>query len=112
MEGDGCGTVIWLGLIAAVVWFAWLDDSAIRYEIQFDAEVVVEDRPRDCDFMTAPLGRKNCSYRKEVSVVLYSIGANEGEPIISYDEGETWYVNPGGPTSGKRVRVYWIRTES
>ena len=107
MDSDG---LIWLCVLGAIAWFAWLDDSKIRYKIQYDAEVTVDDKPRDCEFLTAPLGRKNCSYQKEVSIVRYSQDTQEGGPIISYDEGETWQWNPGGPTAGRQVHVYWVRT--
>jgi len=109
---DEIGTfVFWAVVIGAIVWFAWLDDSKLRYEIQYDAEIIVDDKPRDCEFLTAPMSRKNCSYQKEVSVALFSKDVATGEPIISYDEGETWQWNGSGLTSGRRVHLYWVRTE-
>ncbi len=110
---DGIGAfVFWAVVIGAIVWFGGLDDSKLRYEIQYDdAEVTVDDKPHDCEFLTAPMGRKNCSYQKEVSVALFSKDVATGEPIISYDEGETWQWNRGGYTNGGRVHIYWVRTE-
>ena len=112
MDDGGFGWLIWMCAIGAFVWFTWLDDSKLRYEIQYyDTEVIVEDMPPDCDFMTAPLGRKNCSFQKNVAIVLFSKDIQKGEPIISYDDGETWDWNRGGPTNGGRVHVFWVRTE-
>lgn len=108
---DGFGAIFWLCILGAIVWFAWLDDSKLRYEIQYDdAEVTAVEKPRDCDFLTAPLGRKNCSYKKEVSIARFSVSV-KGEPIVSYNEGETWHPNPFGPKSGARVEIYWVRTK-
>ena len=113
MDSEEFGTlVIWLCAIGVFVWFVWLDDSKLRYEVQYDAEVTIENKPHDCKFLTAPMGRKNCSYEKEVSIILFGKGVRTGEPIISYDEGETWRLNKGGPTDGGAVRVYWVRTEN
>ncbi len=109
MDEDGCGTFIWLGIVVAVVWFAWLDDSKIRYELQYDADVTKTAKPKDCDFLTAPLGKKNCSYEKLVVISHHSV-STKGEPIISYDEGENWYTNPFGPRKGVLVEISWLRT--
>ena len=95
-------------LIAAMVWFGWLRDSKLRYELQYDgADVYRDDKPKDCDFLTAPLGSKNCSYQKEVTVILSSKDPKTGEPIISYDNGKTWNPNPGGYTKDEYVYIRW-----
>ena len=111
MNAEGRGLLVFGCVIGALVWFLWLDDSKLRYEIQHQAEVTIDDKPHDCEFFTAPLGRKNCSYQKKISIVLYSRGAGDGSPIISYDEGETWRFNYGGPTEGARVNIHWVRTD-
>jgi len=111
MSNGGFGILLWLCVIGAFVWFAWLDDSEFRYEFQYkDAEVTFDDKPHDCEFLTAPLGRKNCSYEKEVSIVQFSRDIKTGAAIISYDGGVTWNGNRGGPMNGKRVHVYWVKT--
>ena len=109
MDEDWWAGLIWFCAISAFVWFVWLGDSKFRYEIQY-AEAVVDDKPHDCEFMTAPLGKKNCSYQKEVSIALFSRDTKKGEPIISFDEGKTWTRNLGGPTKGERVYVSWVKT--
>ena len=108
MDEPGCFIIFW-AMIAAFIWFTWLGDSELRYNVQYD-EVTYIDKPHDCDFLTAPLGIKNCSYEKNALLMLFSISI-KGEPIVSYDDGENWYRNEGGPTNGKGVRVYWVKTE-
>ena len=107
MAGDDSALVFWLCVLVVAAWFGWLDDSKLRYEMAYD-DVIYEDKPHDCDFITAPLGRKNCRYEKKVLIVYYSIGVN-GNPIISRDHGENWYVNKGGPTDGMSVYISWVR---
>ena len=112
MDDDDVGCLFWaLVIIAPIVWFGGLDDSEIRYEYQYEVDkVVIDDKPRDCDFLTAPLGKKNCSYQKELLFARFSKDKQAGRPIIPYDEGKTWTLNTGGPTSGEGVHVYWVRT--
>lgn len=43
-----------------------------RYAFEVGAEyddVMVTKRPRDCDFLTAPMGRKNCRYELRVMIL-------------------------------------------
>ena len=107
MDSDGFVGLFWMCVFAVFAWFAWVGDSKLRYEIQYN-DVSFTDKPHDCEFMTAPLGRKNCKYEKEVSVTLFAIGVS-GDPIISTDEGENWYKNKGGPTHGDRVFISWVK---
>ena len=96
-------------LFGGVFWFSWFGDSKLRYEL-FYSEAIVDDMPHDCEFLTAPLGYKNCSYDKVVSVTTYSADVQNGSPIISYNEGESWDWNPGGPTSGNTAYIRWNKT--
>ena len=50
MDDGGWGGFIFLCLIGAIVWFAWLVDSEFRYNVQYD-EVIYIDKPHDCDFL-------------------------------------------------------------
>jgi|ERR1017187_7140409 hypothetical protein len=49
-------------------WDRWTDKAwySVRYDAAF-ADITVEYRPVDCDFMHAPLGDKGCSYKKHVA---------------------------------------------
>jgi hypothetical protein len=43
-------------------WYSW------QYDVP-SSNVRVSPKPRDCDFITAPLGAKNCHYKPHVSVL-------------------------------------------
>ena len=89
MDSDGFVGLFWMCVFAVFAWFAWVGDSKLRYEMQYN-DVSFTNKPHDCDFMTAPLGMKNCSYEKKVSeTARFSISV-DGEPIISHDKGESW----------------------
>jgi hypothetical protein len=42
----------------------WYSSS---YNIEFKS-VTIEKRPRDCDFLFAPIGNKGCRYKKRTEV--------------------------------------------
>jgi hypothetical protein len=91
-------------------WFGWLDESELRFRLQYGDDVSVAAKPHDCDFFGAPLGNKYCSYEPHAQIVMYS--QDKGEAIISYDEGKTWAWNPGGPTENKRITfIDWIKQD-
>jgi hypothetical protein len=52
-------------------------------------DIFIEKKPADCDFMTAPIGNKGCSYERQVSTVRWA-KSDAGVQLRSYDEGETW----------------------
>jgi len=109
MSNNVFSDVIFFLVAIGGLWFGWFDDSKLRYEI-FYSEAIFDDMPHDCEFLTAPLGRKNCSYDKVVSVTTYSADVQNGSPIISYNEGESWDWNPGGPTNGNTAYIRWNKT--
>ena len=53
------------------------------------AAVTELPRPHDCDFLTAPLGSKNCSYKRRVTCTLTTV-SQYGQPLRSLDDGHTW----------------------
>jgi hypothetical protein len=64
-------------------------------------KVTVEKKPHDCEFSTAPLGEKNCHYDKIVTKIMWAT-STAGKPIVSDDDGKTWYEptwanEPGTP---------------
>jgi hypothetical protein len=108
-EAGGCLVLLlFVAVIGAFLWFilpdSWTDK--IRYSAEYSVEmsqVERHDPPTDCDFMTAPLGRKNCHYKKTVAAYnaqnlqvagddapRYSSDTNTHRPIVSYDNGKTW----------------------
>lgn len=110
MDDNDNEWIFWLISALLVLWFGWFDDSELRYKMKYGGEVTYYDTPHDCEFLTAPLGRKNCSYYREVEIIQYSQDKESGDPIISYDEGKTWQWNPGGATNGRKVEVRWGKT--
>jgi hypothetical protein len=64
MNQENDGFVVLISLIGAfVLWTQW--DSvwvlSARFKVN-EENVLVERKPRDCEFLTAPIGRKHCSY--------------------------------------------------
>lgn len=53
-------------------------------------KVIIEKKPHDCEFSAAPLGDKNCHYEKVMSKMMWST-STKGDPIVSEDDGKTWY---------------------
>lgn len=131
---EALGCLVGLGFLAAVGAIIWLilPDSwtdKIKYSAEYSVEmsqVERHDPPTDCDFMTAPLGRKNCHYKKTVAgynsqglqvagddAPRYSNDTNTQRPTVSFDNGKTWdwlpeeikTVNP----KVRKVAVDWVK---
>ncbi|HTC93864.1 MAG TPA: hypothetical protein VK699_10465 [Terriglobales bacterium] len=73
-KGDFTG-YFWIFLI---IWLlaswpgSWLDKWTDRlwYSVRYDCDfknVIVEKRPSDCDWFRAPIGDKDCQYKKAVN---------------------------------------------
>lgn len=103
--------------------FSWVD--TLWYSIEYgvaEVDVHTSARPYDCDFLTAPLGSKDCWYKKQVQVFnadgvlvagdnapTYKWDYKTGEPIVSYDGGKTWESAPISDLKPKSVVVYWTK---
>lgn len=131
-DGLGCFGLLLLG---AGVYFAFSNYSwsnSLWYSVQYGvgfSDVHTQAKPSDCDFISAPLGAKGCSYTAKVKVYnadgLLVAGENApkppklgsdtktGKPIISYDDGKSWDWYSGGATTlnltPKSVTVYWVK---
>ncbi len=58
-------------------------------------------RPHDCDFLSAPLGDKNCSYERRVTRTLVTV-SRYGQPLRSTDDGQSWqHFEPKQPLKGQ-----------
>jgi hypothetical protein len=102
--------VFWSVFGILFAWFGWLDESELRFRMQYRDEISLDVKPHDCDFFGAPLGNKYCYYEPHARIVMYS--TDNGKPIISYDEGKTWAWNPGGPTETRKITfIDWIRQD-
>lgn len=83
-----------------VVAFFWSDVwySKLAYELYYSVDSVhlaIDKKPHDCDFWKAPLGEKECHYKRVVGVTEVGISATTHVPVISYDRGKTWsYYTP------------------
>jgi hypothetical protein len=125
------GIVSTLSTVVIVIFFASLpsyswEDSlwySIRYGVEFSD--VQTDRPKDCDFMRAPLGDKSCKYTSHVQVFnadgelvagesapKYGSDTKTAKPIVSYDGGKNWGWYSGATVPNpkpKSVRVSWVK---
>jgi hypothetical protein len=106
-------------VVALVV--AWL---VVQYALQSPEEkyankygvkpeqVTIQKQPHDCEYETAPLGKKNCHYEQVVTTVLVTADIY-GKAIVSYDDGKTktWhFIDPANPVTPSVV-VTWNRIE-
>ena len=118
----------WGGVVIGV--FLWLTvgkdmwHSKFRYSIQYGVsygKITKAKEPRDCDWLSAPLGDKDCHYEVRMSKVLKA-NDTHGKPIVSYDGGATWIADgesdrpvypelPGGTTEVVSVFLNWERVE-
>ena len=103
-----------LGVLGPVAtWIAPGNKAAYFLRYAFEAnvsydQVFVADKPRDCDFFTAPMGNKLCHYETVVQTVRISTSTT-GQAIVSYDEGETWLLIDADYTVIPSVTVMWIK---
>jgi len=99
---DNTGVAIfWMVIIAVFIFWSDVWDSKLRYQLVYQVssnKVTKEKKPSDCDFMTAPLGRKNCHYNKVVVKRMWGKSSTTGSPVESWDDGKSWQTftpNPG-----------------
>jgi hypothetical protein len=90
-----------------------------RYSLEKDlnnAELSIQQRPHDCEFLTAPMGSKNCYYKMNVATTRVRLNATTGKQELSYDEGRTWSQPdlkywPAGWQFRPQITVSWDRVE-
>lgn len=87
-DASGCLSAIVLAIVG--VYFLWHSKwyYAMRYGISA-THVLIDPKPHDCDFMKAPMGDKECSYKRIVSTVEWA-KSQTNTPIVSFDGGKTW----------------------
>jgi hypothetical protein len=96
-------------VVAGVMFYVFSNDPwtnslwySVKYNVGFN-DVRTASRPRDCDFLSAPLGDKGCKYKAYLQVYnadgalvagddapIYGSDTKTGRPIISRDSGKTW----------------------
>jgi hypothetical protein len=117
MEGNSISVVI-TTLILIIAFFSvwdWVWDSKIRYAVQCSTStgnVMVEKQPQNCDIFFAPIGKKGCSYKKNVTVTKRANDVKTGRRIISHDGGKTWDWDDNDTVpQGVNVYVDWNKVE-
>ena len=120
------GVIVALGIFLLLAQWMLPDDWRLKYAFQYSVDserVTVEHKPHDCDWRSAPLGNKHCHYKAMITIRNSenqivggtSVGlatSTTGEPIISYDDGETWKINPAGNNlTPIGVNVFWRKVE-
>jgi hypothetical protein len=82
---------IWGSVFVAIAaWFYWFGPSvySIKYAVSAD-NIYVDQRPTDCDFWHAPLGKKGCHYQRVViarhAKEISEIHQGQSDPNKRYD---------------------------
>src|SRR5260370_4086128 len=123
MSDDIASAVVWL--LVAVGFFAWvfMPDSwtnaiwyGVKYKVSF-SDVHTSNKPSNCDWSYATLGKKGCYYKAVVSALNAAgdlVGGDgapkyskdkTGKSIISYDDGKTWKWSLFDATPDLRVET-------
>jgi hypothetical protein len=134
-DGSAIGCLVGLGILGTVGFFIWtlLPESWTdpwKYSVIYSTNsnsVHYTDRPKDCDFIHAPLGDKGCHYKKVVygyniagvfvagdDAPIYSSDVQTGRPVISYDNRKTWQFLPEGTridTHVDKVEIDWVKVK-
>jgi hypothetical protein len=92
MKDSAVGLLVWVAIIAAVIYWGDIWNSKWRYSLFRTADlnrITILKEPHDCDFMRAPIGSKGCHCEKSVTVTKWAT-STKGSPIVSYDDGKNW----------------------
>jgi hypothetical protein len=130
-QNDSLGCLGFGILIVAVIWWggAWID--WLWYSATYMVlpnQVEVQTKPKDCDFIQAPIGSKGCYYKAVVAAFnpngdlvggdnapRYGRDKTKGNPIVSYDNGTSWVWLLGATNIPSRkidkVVVSWTKVE-
>ena len=73
LSGEGVGGLVVVGIFGVIFLVdfnnPWVNSFWYSYEYGVSRDDVRTDaRPTDCDFLTAPLGIKGCSYKAQVQI--------------------------------------------
>jgi hypothetical protein len=79
------GLVVLIGYLTDVTNTKWWNAAGVKDE----NKIKIEKKPHDCEFLTAPLGNKNCHYDKVVQKTMWGTSTSN-RPIVSFDDGKSW----------------------
>jgi hypothetical protein len=97
---------IGIGVVVFVAWWLLPNNWQIKYATEYwvDADkVVVEHKPYDCDWDSAPIGSKHCHYEPVVTVYNQYGNIMEGPGLVK--------ENPPNDQNPAKVHVDWVRVE-
>jgi hypothetical protein len=125
------GSLVWIGIVGFFIWIVLPDSQTApwKYEVIYNLDsnkIHYTEKPKDCDFLHAPLGDKGCHYKKIIigfnaagdvvlaDDVIYGSKNKTGEPIASLNGGKTW-VDKGAPIAPhdlkvSSVEINWVKT--
>lgn len=128
-----------LATIGGTAWY-WSSDSdwavqnrtAAKYGVPYDKVSIVGARPHDCDFMTAPIGEKGCSYKRDYLVEWMALstanrpityGSLQADPPTTCSVAELDFQHqcheveippnerPGPGWHARYVEIHWKKVE-
>lgn len=105
MSGSDERGCLWVTLfvVLCAYWGADVWYSRWAYELYYGLDsnhLSIDKKPHDCDFWKAPIGAKECHYKRIVSTVEIGKGAKTNRPMMSFDGGKTWsYFTPDPGTT-------------
>jgi hypothetical protein len=115
-----------IAVIAGWLYFAGFNETwyAVEYHVS-PGKIHIDTKPKDCDFMHAPLGDKGCHYEAAAAAYnaagevvggddapKYSHDSKTGKPIISWDKGKSWVWFTGADIPDTKINsvvVTWSK---
>jgi hypothetical protein len=120
-RSDELGCLWWTSLtVVALVFSVGGWHSKLAYELYYrvgSSQLAIDNKPHDCDFWKAPIGEKECHYKRVVSTVEIGKDPTDNKPVMSLDGGKTWsYFTPDPGTVPQNltvtgVSVTWEKVE-
>jgi hypothetical protein len=129
-DDDRLGKVIFFlivaGMFGFVIWAGGIREAwyCAKYQVTPD-KIHVDAKPKDCDFLHAPLGIKGCHYEADVNAYnaegmlvggdhapKYGRDSKTRKPVVSWDDGKTWewMASADAPnTNIVSIGVSWVR---
>jgi hypothetical protein len=100
------GWGIGLGVLVFAVWWLLPDNWQIKYAAEYSVDgdqVVIERKPHNCDWNSAPLGSKHCHYDAVVTVYNQYGHIIEGPGLDK--------SNPPSDQKATKLQVQWQRVD-